>query len=303
MIDHRVLERSLAGEVLYGDDFSPTEIAAWFEDERNGYFALEDRNRARYQYGYHALNQRHAYRFLPTRPFKHTLGFGSAYCDELLPILDRLQRITVVEPGNGFESREIRGKRVEYHEPEASGKLKFADESFDLITCFSVLHHIPNVSEVVRELARCLEPGGFLIFREPVISMGDWRRPRKGLTQRERGIPFDILRRIIEISGLEILQERRCMFPVTARLRYLMPSPVYNSQLCVRLDEWVSRLPFWPNRYHPAHWYHKLRPSAVSVVAQKLSRCCTGNRNIEHVLPTRFHSLRPQGEGADESLS
>lgn len=272
LVGDRVVERSLAGEILYGDDFSPEEIAAWFEDERNGYFALEKRDRAHYRYGYHALNQRHAYRFLPAGPFKHTLGFGSAYCDELLPILDRLQRITVVEPAREFAVREIGGKRVEYHEPDASGKLKFADESFDLIICFSVLHHIPNVSAVVRELARCLEPGGYAIFREPVISMGDWRRPRKGLTQRERGIPPNILRRIVQTSGLEIVQLCRCMFPVTARLRYLMSSPVYNSQFCVRLDEWVSRLSLWPDRYHPAHWYHKLRPSAVFVVAQKLSR-------------------------------
>src|SRR5258708_34658276 len=278
MADHRVLERSLAGEVLYGDDFSPSEIAEWFEDERNGYFALEKRDRSHYQYGYHALNQRHAYRFLPAGPFKHALGFGSAYCDELLPILDRLQPITVVEPAREFAVREIGGKRVEYHEPGASGELEFANECFDLIICLSVLHHIPNVSAVLRELARCLQPGGYAIFREPVISMGDWRRSRKGLTKRERGIPLAILRRMMETSGLEIVQERPCMFPVTARFRYLMRSPVYNSQFCVRLDEWVSRLSLWPERYHPAHWYHKLRPSAVFFLPQQLTVSCTGFR-------------------------
>lgn len=63
--------------------------------------------------------------------------------------------------------------------------LDFESEQFDLITCLGALHRIPNVSMVVNELYRCLGKGGYLLLREPVVSMGDWSVPREGLTKRE----------------------------------------------------------------------------------------------------------------------
>jgi SAM-dependent methyltransferase len=260
----------LRGEKLYGDDFSRAEIEEWFKDEEDAYYEMTKRHDSECRYSYHALNWYHAFRFLSHRRFHHTLGFGSAYGEELRPLAKQSDRITILEPSAHFAVQELEGRPVQYVRPQADGILPFAQETFDLIFSLGVLHHIPNVSTVIRELARCLQPGGYAIFREPVVSMGDWRQTRKGLTKRERGIPLTILREILLTSGFQIVQERRCMFPVTARLRYLMRSPVYNSPLCVRLDEWVSRLPFWPDRYHPTRWYHKLRPWAVFVTARKV---------------------------------
>ena len=96
---------------------------------------------------------------------------------------------------------------------------KFRDIlAFALVTCFGVLHHIPNVSFVMSELGRVLEPGGVMLLREPVISMGDWRKPRRGLTKRERGIPLHLLQRIAVESGFEVIKQSLCMFPTTPRL-------------------------------------------------------------------------------------
>lgn len=176
------MDEHFSGERLYGDDFTEAQIAEWFEDEREGYFSLEPR--ASYSYGYHARNWRHGFRHLPERTFSDVLGIGSAYGDELKPILQHCKNVTILEPSDGFQN-----DRFNYVKPSPSGDLPFPCQSFDLITCFGVLHHIPNVGHVIEEMTRVLRVGGYILVSEPTHSMGDWNRPRKGLTKRERGIP------------------------------------------------------------------------------------------------------------------
>lgn len=45
--------------------------------------------------------------------------------------------------------------------------LTFPDRSFDCIGCFEVLEHIPNHPQALRELFRCLAPGGTLLATVP----------------------------------------------------------------------------------------------------------------------------------------
>jgi SAM-dependent methyltransferase len=160
-------EKYADGKSLYGDDFSPEEIEAWFRDEQEGYYNLPEERRAGL-YAYHALNWRQGFRHLPAGRLERVLALGGAYGDELLPILDRAKNVTILEPSDGFLN-----PRFEYVKPCASGRMPFGDNLFDLVTCFGVLHHIPNVSTVVREMARCTKPGGWLLIREPVHSMGN----------------------------------------------------------------------------------------------------------------------------------
>lgn len=63
---------------------------------------------------------------------------------------------------------------LNYVKATLTGKINSQDKLFDLITCFSVLHHIPNVTFVFSELIRVLQPGGYLLLREPIHFMGDW---------------------------------------------------------------------------------------------------------------------------------
>ena len=70
-----------SGQQLYGDDFDAAGIEAWFRDEQEGYADLGARDADAYSYGYHALNDRHAFRFIRDQRFKALLGFGSAYGD------------------------------------------------------------------------------------------------------------------------------------------------------------------------------------------------------------------------------
>ena len=265
------IECCLSGSKLYGDDFTEEVLEDWFHDEKEGYYNLVgSAQKTSHSYGYYALNMAHGFDHLPKKVFESVLGIGSAFGEELHPVVGRMRHITVLEPSDGFVTHNLEGVPCNYIKPYVSGDLPFQDNSFDLITCFGVLHHIPNVSKVVREIYRCLMPGGYVLIREPIISMGDWRKPRRGLTKRERGIPYSILSDMIRSTGFEVVRERQCMFSLTSRLRYVLGGKaVYNSPVAVSLDELLCALPLWPTIYHPRYFWHKVRPTSAFYVLRK----------------------------------
>jgi len=253
------------GKALYGDDFTSDEIEAWFRDEAEAYFELPQDQEIGL-YSYHARNWRHGFRYLPESTFDHVLCLGGAFGDELQPVLSRAKHVTVLEPASGFQN-----PRFKYVTPNPSGRIPFADNSFDLVTCFGVLHHVPNVSAVIREMARCTKRSGWQLVCEPSHSMGNWEKPRRMLTRRERGIPHALMRKFILESGLQIVRERQCMFSLTSRMQYLLTKRqfVYNTPWITALDEYICGLPIWSKRYHATNVLQKLRPHAVFFVLQK----------------------------------
>lgn len=265
------MEVYFSGKKLYGNDFSQDEIDAWFADEADGYFNLTQSGGGDYSYGYHTLNKWHGYSALPKRRFGHVLGIGSAYGDELEPILEHSDRVSILEPSDGFKSTVLNGVPVSYVKPVASGDMPFDSNSLDLITCLGVLHHIPNVSKIVDEFHRVLKPGGYALVREPIISMGDWRKPRTGLTKHERGIPLPVLRGYVKEAGFKVIREHKCMFSLTSRLKHVLPESAFNNAPVVALDALVSALPIWPRVYHARNALQKLRPTSVYYVLQKPS--------------------------------
>jgi SAM-dependent methyltransferase len=261
------LQRCWAGLQLHGDDFTPEQIEAWHADEQEAYAELKARDPAGQRYAYHALNGFHGFRFLPQGPFQHVLGFGSAAGHELLPLAGRIRRLTIVEPSGACDARQVlRDVPTETLRPAADGTLAFPSGTFDLVTCLGVLHHIPNVSHVLGELHRCLHPRGLALVREPIVSLGDWRRARPGLTKRERGIPLGIFREMIERTGFVVRHERFCVFRGLALLGQKLGSLPYNNLLLTRLDHVCARLLRWNLRYHATTRLGKLRPTSVYYV-------------------------------------
>lgn len=275
-VDDVEMEVYFSGKKLYGNDFSQAQIDAWFTDEAEGYFNLTKTSAdGEYTYRYHALNRRHGFSKLPQKRFGHVLGIGSAYGDELKPILAHSDRISILEPSDGFKKTMLNGAPVSYVKPVASGDIPFNSGSLDLITCFGVLHHIPNVSKVLNEFYRVLKPGGYALVREPIISMGDWRKPRTGLTKRERGIPLLVLREFVDQAGFKMVCERKCMFSLTSRLKHFLAGPVFNHAVVIVLDELLCALPIWSKAYHARNAVQKARATAVFCVLQRpLSTHC-----------------------------
>jgi SAM-dependent methyltransferase len=63
-------------------------------------------------------------------------------------------------------------KRVDFHQGDASGRLPFADDSFDAVTCMDAINHLPDRSRVLEEWRRVLKSGGRLLFTDPIVLTG-----------------------------------------------------------------------------------------------------------------------------------
>jgi SAM-dependent methyltransferase len=289
MADTRDMQAFFSGRALYGDDFDADQIARWLADEKEAYADLFGRREGIEHYPYHQLNIQHGYRHLPERPFPRVLGLGSAAGAEFLPIAHRIGALRIVEPSDAYAPTEIAGVPVRYLKPTAGGELPFADGSFDLVTAFGALHHVPNVSRVVGELFRCTAPGGFALIREPIVSMGDWTRPRAGLTRRERGIPVALFRGIVREAGFEIRRETLCVFRPLQRLWKRLGRSAYDDAFATRLDQRLCALLAWNLRYHRTRWYQKLGPTSLTLVLARpgLAEPAGGN-------PGRLRSASPR---------
>lgn len=263
-------QRYFSGQHLYGDDFDQLQIDEWFKDEEHGYAELHGSDKEKHAYGYEELNVLHGFsRINEKTRFQHVLGFGSNFGDELVPVLARCEKITLLDSSDRFEVTELRGVPVRYIIADPTGRINLPDASVDLITCFGVLHHIPNVSFVVKEFSRVLMPGGFVLVREPVTTMGDWRIRRRGLTLRERGIPREIFIRIFQDAGLGLKRVSDCYFPPWVRLCSKLGLFAFSSRIATLVDAAFSNIFGFNYSYHKRGIVSRFAPASIFVVARK----------------------------------
>ena len=103
--DKENMKEYFEGKKLYGDDFNLNEITQWFQEEKEGYANLGAKEKDRYIYQYHGLNKQYAYQYLPSRSNLRILGYGSAWGEELKPIIKQAQTVTIVEPSDSFYTK------------------------------------------------------------------------------------------------------------------------------------------------------------------------------------------------------
>lgn len=261
------------GKKLYGDDFSFEEIKKWYNEESEGYANLGSKNKESYSYGYHMMNEIHGFQKLKNLYFENVLGFGSAWGNEFELICNMIGNLTIIEPSDNLVNNKIGNLTPKYIKPSIDGKLPFSDNSFDLITCFGTLHHIPNVSFVISELIRVLKKDGYLLLREPIISMGDWRKARNGLTKNERGIPVSFFDNVFNQHSIEIVSKEYC-FTLTSLLQrtfgFLFKQPIYSYKFYVLFDKHVSNILKKNVVYHATKKINKIAPSSIFYVIKKL---------------------------------
>ena len=267
------MKEYFAGKKLFGNDLKLEQIKGWFDEEAEGYADLGSKNKNSYRYGYHVLNKIHGYDKVKNINFENVLGFGSAWGYEFEPISKNIENLTIIEPSDNLVNNRINDLIPKYVKPDITGSLPFDDNSFDLITCFGTLHHIPNVSYVISELVRVLKIDGYLLIREPIISMGDWRKPRKGLTKNERGIPVSFFDKEFSKYPLEIVSKNYC-FTVTYLIQrfagFLLKRPVYSYKIYIVLDKVISNLLKRNVRYHATKKIHRISPQSIFYVIKKL---------------------------------
>ncbi|MFN3966892.1 MAG: class I SAM-dependent methyltransferase [Endomicrobiia bacterium] len=261
----------LNGKLLYGDDFSDEKIISWFNDQKENYCKEHE-----FSYSYHALNYFYGYKFLPYITFEHVLSFGGATGEELLPILDRIKHAIVLEPNRKFWTGLISPK-IKYIYPDPLGNLNFDNDYFDLITCFGVLHHIPNCTKILLEFHRCLKKNGYILLREPIISLD--LKPHKKLKKRNfpthRGIPLNIFRKILIKTNFKIIRESKCWSPVATlpidviKKLFNIKTSTFNMPISVFLDKMMCFFLGFNTKYYRPNLVYKFGPTSVFYILTK----------------------------------
>lgn len=263
-------EDSLRGRRLYGNDFSAEQLAAWYAAEEYGFYDLYGDGHA-YSDGpfpYRAWARADAAP-LAGRHYGACLALGCADGREVEALGLDIGRVIAIEPAENFWGERVGAIPAEFRKPAVDGAIDLPDQSVDLVLALQVLHHIANVEAVVAELGRVLRPGGALLMREPIASMGDFRGPRHGLTRCERGIPVAMMRGFIAAAGLRLERLTWRSTPGLPELAMKLGLAPFNSPALVRIDAWISRITRFNDRYwRPAPW-HKLAPRTASYIARR----------------------------------
>ena len=265
-------EKYRLGEAVYGDDFNIDQIKKWYDEETEAYANLGSKDAEEYVYGYHALNILHGFNYIKGKKFENVMGLGAAWGHEFFPIIDHITNLHIVEPSDNLRSEKLGDLIPQYKKPAVSGELPYPDNFFDLVTCSGTIHHTPNVSFILSELHRVIKPGGYLLLREPIISMGDWTKPRNGLTSNERGIPLKIFRKIFSDLKMEVINEGFC-FCMTSFFQRTWSKfskrPIFTYKSYVLIDKWLSKLFAWNLHYHATKKLERIAPQSVFYVLRK----------------------------------
>ena len=258
----------LSGSKLYGDDFNLQELESFYKEEQDAYYDLFIHGKYKPFRNNDYLHTLYGFQYIrnTSTVFQEVLGFGSGDGRELAPLLDQITHLTILESSEKYFNKK---DGYQYMKASISGDLPFASNRFDLIVSFATLHHIANVSKVISELYRCLKPGGYCLIKEPIVSMGDWRYPRKGCTKNERGIPIRIFDHIILENNFTVLHKHYHEFPLVSKLWTLLSIQVFNNRYTMALDKLLSFLFSFNTTYHRTSLWEKLGPCYVFYVLKK----------------------------------
>ena len=80
----------------------------------------------------------------------------------------QIEAIDLDERMIGIAQKRKRDRSINFKVMNAA-KLEYPDASFDIIFDFGIIHHIPNWRDCIRELARVLGDGGYLLLEELAI--------------------------------------------------------------------------------------------------------------------------------------
>ena len=83
-------------------------------------------------------------------------------------------------------------------------RLRFKDNEFDAVIGLSVIHHIPNWRECIKELQRVIKPNGLLIIKE--LSIETFESPFGKIARRFVEHPYDSMLRKKEF--LKVLEQQ-----------------------------------------------------------------------------------------------
>jgi SAM-dependent methyltransferase len=106
---------------------------------------------------------------------KAVLELGSGFGDMALWFAKRGARVTAIELGAGLVEvskrlAKMNAVSIDFRQGDIQNPLPFADQSFDIVAGFGVLHHLEGepLKRCLAEVSRVLKPGGAAYFHEPI---------------------------------------------------------------------------------------------------------------------------------------
>ncbi len=173
--DHSVSSEMF--ELLYNPEFDLLEtfpkpegdkLAAYYKSE--DYISHTDTKRNLFEYIYHAVRSISLKRkvnlitsFNTTQ--KELLDIGCGTGDFLHAAKTAGWKITGIEPDE--QARKIANKKTKGAILESAQLKTLKDHSFDVITMWHVLEHVPDLEEQIETLKRLLKPNGKLVIAVP----------------------------------------------------------------------------------------------------------------------------------------
>ncbi|MDA1307283.1 MAG: class I SAM-dependent methyltransferase [Acidobacteria bacterium] len=264
-----------SGRVLAGDDLRGEALARWYAQEKEAYFEEgADSGVTDPWYAYmRYVNDRLVFHHVAQRAPGTILFLGAADGIEAADFHRRHPewRLAFIESSDSFRAALTqRFPGAEVREPSLDGRMPFADGSVDVVCAFSVLHHIANVTDVLRETARILSPGGAFFVREPCSSMGDWRRARSA-TPNERGISREWMLTSARAVGLQVASRPVPVVfePINKMLVRTIGYRVIPQPLLYVVDRFISSALAFNDHYWRDTPLKKLGPSSYLFTFQK----------------------------------
>ena len=256
-------------DILYGDDFTIEAINQWYKEEEEAYANLYGESVTSNTFEHTNFDTLFGFNRIPQKKYKNVLGFGASWGYEFLPFIQNIEQLTIIESSEKTVSEKLGDIRPTYLKSLSSGTIELADNTFDLLTSFSVLHHIPNVTYVLSELIRITKKNGYLLIREPIHSMDLGNPQRTGLTKNERGIPKSYLLDILKNNNCEIVHASYHYFMYAFLSRKLKNPAFMRSKVYLRIDKFFSRLFLWNLHYVAKNPSQRIAPQYIYIVARK----------------------------------
>jgi len=266
-----------AGITLVGDDFDNLMLRKWYEEEKEAFYEHDSDSGDKdpwYRY------MRYVNKLLVFRRISAEIkvpgsilfiGAGNGVEANDFYMANPDWRLNFIEASDNFKSELLnRFPKSRVIEPCLSGDIRLENDSQDVVCAFCVLHHIANVSHVMREVYRILKPGGIFFIREPCSSMGDWRIARSA-TPNERGISKAYMKRIATETGYNTVEKPTPIVfePINKIIKKTIGYSVIPLSLLYVIDRVVSWSVAFNDYYWRDTWYKKIGPSSYHYVLCK----------------------------------
>lgn len=258
---------------LLGNDFNPSEIKKWYDDEEefHNQFSGGRNDADEYWPVYEVFNKKYAInKYVNFTEETKILSFGCAEGSDTAKLYREFNfKLYGLEASDELIKAFKKGfPKAEIVKADITGKINYLSDFFDYIFCFGVLHHVPNVSFILKEFHRILNKNGIAVIREPVCWMyyGDVR-PQE-LSPNERGIPVEFFRNEFENLNFEILNIKKSYYKP---LMYLLRKSDFLSKfpnIIYSIDNIMCKIPDSAN-YYPNGIIDKFAASSAYYIVRK----------------------------------